>query len=452
MAGRGPRHYPKESPHSRDAHHVKEGPLHALSPNPPSASQLAHQSRLDLEAPPNLMGSHGLSTPPVPLEQKMAAQQAEIQRLVGENQRLAVTHVALRQELAAAQQEIMRLQQNRSANDTEKEQRLNITQVALRQELADSKQEVNKLQETLAAIHAEKDQHLCASMEKSARLEAELKGMEALKVNFDKVRFDREDLIARVEHLSAELKKLPVMDQEIITLRREVDELRQRHQQARMDFELQKKLNLEHVEHQAAMEKSAFAMTREIERLRADLINAERRHHAYLSASTGGSTAVSSFQKSGPAAAAYDNNYGPSQDALKGSSSDNNTAVDISKYGVGVEPSDGRLAKSAASGNADLAGEWSKHAAPNGRSFYYNVATGATQWDIPSTTAAVIDASAVHQRQMLQAGSATPDLNTELTPSQHQQQKPALQQVQQALSPAAVQAAVQSQSGSLGKV
>ncbi|KAI5068574.1 hypothetical protein GOP47_0016919 [Adiantum capillus-veneris] len=444
MAGRGPRHFPKDSPHSRDGHHVKEGPLLVLSPNHSSAPVLSHQSRPDLEAPPNLMGSHGLPTPPLPVEQKMAAQQAEIQRLIGENQRLAVTHVALRQELAAAQQEVMRLQQSRSANDTEKEQRLNITQVALRQELADSKQEVNKLQETLLAVHAEKDQHLRASMEKSARLEAELKGMDVMKADFDKVRLDREELLARLEHLSAELKKIPVMDQEIVTLRREVDELRQRHQQARMDFELQKKLNLEHVEHQQAMEKSAFAMTREIERLRADLVNAERRHHAYLSA-TGGSTAAPSFQKSGPTAAAYDNNYGASQDALKGSSSENKSVVDISKYGVGVEPSDSRLPKMAASVNADQAGDWSKHAAPNGRSFYYNVATGATQWDKPSTAAGAVDANSAHQRQVQQVqGSATPDLNSDLTPSQHQQQ------VQQAVSPAAMQASKQSQSGSLG--
>lgn len=380
----------------------------------------------------------------------MVAQHAEIQRLIGENQRLAVTHVALRQELAAAQQEIKRLQQRRSANDTEKEQRLNITQVALRQELADSKQEVNKLEEALAALRAEKDQHLHATREKLACLEVELKGMESLKADFDKVRFDREELLARVELLSAELRKIPVKDQEIATLKREVDELRQRHQQARIDFELQKKLNLEHVEHQQAMEKTAFTMTREIERLRADLVNAERRHTAYVSASSGGATAAPSLQKSGPPAAAYENSYGASQDALKGSSSENKSAVDISKYGAGGEALDGRLPKPASSMSADLAGEWSKHAAPNGRSFFYNVATGATQWDKPSTTTAGVDANSLHQRQMQQVhGAATPDLNPELTPPQHQQ-KPAPQQVHQSVSPVAVQAAASTHPGNLG--
>ena len=51
--------------------------------------------------------------PPMPplIEEKLATQHAEIQRLLTENQRLAATHIALRQELAAAQQELQRFQQ-----------------------------------------------------------------------------------------------------------------------------------------------------------------------------------------------------------------------------------------------------------------------------------------------------------------------------------------------------
>lgn len=454
MAGRGPRHYPKESPQSRDGHHVKEGARHAISPDPTPITGLSHPPamRLDLEGPPNLMGPHGLQSPPLAIEQKLAAQHAEKQRLIGENQRLAMTHVALRQELAAAQQEIMRLQQSRPINDTEKEQRLNITQVALRQELADSKQEVNKLQEALAAFRAEKDQHLRATMDKYARMEVELKAAESLKGDFEKLRFEREELAARLEHLIGEVKKIPVKDQEIASLKREVDELLQRHQQARMDFEQQKKLNLEHLEQQQAMEKSTFAMTREIERLRAELANADRRQHAYLSASSGG-TAAPSFQKSVQPVGVYENSYGTSQEALKGSSSENKSAANASKYGSGMEASDSLLPKPT-SVNADLSGDWSKHDAPNGRSFYYNVTTGATQWDKPSAMAAGVDANAVHQRQMQQVqGTATQDLNPELAALQHQQQKPALQSqqpAQQSVSPATVPAAQQIQPGNNG--
>lgn len=454
MAGRGPRHYLKEGPQSRDGHHAKEGARLASSPDPPPIPGPTRppSSRLDPEIPPPIMGPHGLQTPPVGIDQKLAAQHAEIQRLLGENQRLAVTHVALRQELAAAQQEIMRLQQSRTANDTEKEQRLTITQVALRQELADSKEEVNRLQEAMTAIRAEKDQQVRANFEKATRMEAELKATESLKGDFEKLRFERDELGARVEHLSAEVRKLPVKDQEMASLKREVDELRQRHQQARMDFELQKKLNLEHLEQQQAMEKNAFTMTREIERLRAELTNAERRQHAYMSASSGGTGAPSALHKSVQPVGAYENNYITSQDPLKGgqgaNSSENKSAVNAAKYGAGMEASEGRQPKPTAS-NTDPAGEWSKHAAPDGRSFYYNVATGATQWDMPSSIASV-DAHALHQRQIQQVqGPSTQDLNPDLaTLQQQQQQKPVMQQqqpAQQTISPAAIQQTAQLQ-------
>lgn len=46
-----------------------------------------------------------------------------------------------------------------------------------------------------------------------------------------------------------------------------------------MDFELQKKLNLERLEQTQAMEKNTFTLTREVERLRAELMSMERRLH-----------------------------------------------------------------------------------------------------------------------------------------------------------------------------
>mgnify|MGYP002775831773 CR=1 FL=1 len=39
--------------------------------------------------------------------------------------------------------------------------------------------------------------------------------------------------------------------------------------------------------------------------------------------------------------------------------------------------------------NPEFTGEWVQHAAPNGKSFYYNAATGATQWNKPSLTSTV---------------------------------------------------------------
>ena len=236
MAGKGPRHEAKDGHRPKEGHYSKDGPRRPTSPGPPHMSGFGRpsSSRLDLDGPVSNIG-HPFSaqTPPMMIEQKLAIQHAEIQRLLGENQRLAVTHVALRQELTAAQQEIMRSYQSRSFGDTEKEQRFTITQVALRQELADAKQEINRLQEALGAIQSEKDQHIRMTAERGAQMEAELKATESLKANFEKLRYERDELVARADHLTAEMKRLPIKDQEIASLKSEVDDLRQRHQQAR---------------------------------------------------------------------------------------------------------------------------------------------------------------------------------------------------------------------------
>jgi chromosome segregation ATPase len=236
MAGKGPRHEAKEGYRLKEGHYSKDGSRRPNSPGPPRLSGFGRpsSSRLDIDGPVSSMGHpFGGPSPPMMIEQKLAIQHAEIQRLLGENQRLAVTHIALRQELTAAQQEIMHSHQSRAFGDTEKEQRFTITQVALRQELAEAKQEINRLQEAMGSVQIEKDQHIRMNLERMAKMEAELKAAEALKANFEQLRYERDELAARADHLTAEMKRLPMKEQEIATLKGEVDDLRQRHQQAR---------------------------------------------------------------------------------------------------------------------------------------------------------------------------------------------------------------------------
>lgn len=425
MAERGPKH------------HSKEGSHRSASPDPPSGPGSARpSSRFDV--PPSSIGPpHGLQGPPMMIE-KLASQHAEIQRLLTENQRLAVTHVALRQELAAAQQEIRRVHEGRTAVDTEKEQRLAITQVALRQELADAKHEVHRLQEAITAIRAEKDQHIRAAVEKVAQMDMELKATEAFKGDFEKIRYEREELAARFEQLTGEVKKLPLKDGEIASLKAEVDELRQKHQQARMDFELQKKISFERLEEKQAMEKNVFTMAREVEKLRMELANAERRAYAAALASSGGTTPA--LHNSMPLVGAYENNYGAQQEVLKHGQNvnrpENKGTVEAAKYGAGMEDfkpgmqaSEDPLSKPTA--NADPAGEWSKHASSNGKPFYYNTVTGATQWDKPLAVAGA-DALALHQRQLQQAqGQTAHDLRPEFASLQQPQSQPQPLQQQQ---------------------
>jgi len=75
-------------------------PQHLRRPHPPGPGMLHHE-------PPGPIMHHGLPPgpfdlmpPPQVMEQKLASQHGEMQRLATENQRLAATHGVLRQELA----------------------------------------------------------------------------------------------------------------------------------------------------------------------------------------------------------------------------------------------------------------------------------------------------------------------------------------------------------------
>ncbi|KAH7279964.1 hypothetical protein KP509_37G045200 [Ceratopteris richardii] len=394
MAGKGPKQDFKDGHHLRENFHSKD----SAHPGPPSGSGPAHP--LETDVPRSMVSGPplGVQPPPVLLEQKVASHQAEIQRLARDNQVLSLTYVTLRQEFAAAQQEILRLHQNRPISDAEKEQRFTVTQVALRQELADAKQEVGRLQEAMAAMQAEKE-HNRLNTERVAQMEAELKNMEALRADFEKLRFERNDLVARLEHMSIELKKLAIKDQEIASLKSEVDEYRQRHQQARMDFELQKKLNLERLEQTQVMEKNIFTLTREVERLRTELVMMERRLHGNYPASNG-----PPIHSSAPPAAAYENNYSSQEEAAK-AGQQNAEASKIKEAGAQGPPTHA----------ADAESGWVTHTASNGKLFYYNTITGATQWNKPSSGA---------ERQV----AMNPGMDPASVPGPQQQAQPVMQQ------------------------
>ena len=147
--------------------------------------------------------------PPMPplIEEKLATQHAEIQRLLTENQRLAATHIALRQELAAAQQELQRFQQ------------------------------------VIGGIHAEKDQQLRGLVEKTGKMEAELRALEPIKAELQRAQLEaqklmgsRQELTTQVQQLTQELHRLRNEAQQVPSLKLEIDGFRQEIQRARYSF------------------------------------------------------------------------------------------------------------------------------------------------------------------------------------------------------------------------
>ncbi|MQM06928.1 hypothetical protein Taro_039758 [Colocasia esculenta] len=182
--------------------------------------------------------------PPEIMEQKLAAQHGEMQKLAHENQRLAATHVALRQELAAAQQELQRLQ----------------TQ--------------------LGVMKAEKEQQMKGLQDKITKMETDLQASESVKVELQQARTEaqnlvavREELISKAQHLTQDLRRCHVDVQQIPAMMSELDALKREYHDCRVTYEYEKKLYSDHLETLQVMERNYVSMSREVQKLRSELAN-----------------------------------------------------------------------------------------------------------------------------------------------------------------------------------
>ncbi|KAJ0986648.1 hypothetical protein J5N97_005004 [Dioscorea zingiberensis] len=164
--------------------------------------------------------------PPEVLEQKLAAQYIEMERLATENQRIAASHSTLRKQLASTQLESHRLQIHMNA----------VNGVA----------GLDPLKADLQQAHAEV-QNLVAS---------------------------RQELILKVQQLNQELQRSHGDAQQIPALMSELESLRQEYEHCRATYEYERKIFTDHYESLQLMEKNYMSMVREVEKLRAELANA----------------------------------------------------------------------------------------------------------------------------------------------------------------------------------
>ncbi|KAF2312301.1 hypothetical protein GH714_032202 [Hevea brasiliensis] len=182
--------------------------------------------------------------PPEVMEQKLAAQHVEMQRLATENQRLAATHGNSRQELAAAQHELQMLHAH------------------------------------TGAIKSEREQQMRGLMDKIAKMETELKAAEPVRLELQQARAEAENLVvarrelmSKVHQLTQDLHRAHADVQQIPVLMSELESLRQEYQRCRVSYDYEKKLFSDHLESLQAMEKNYVTMAREVEKLRLELTN-----------------------------------------------------------------------------------------------------------------------------------------------------------------------------------
>ncbi|XVF18452.1 hypothetical protein REPUB_Repub11eG0022800 [Reevesia pubescens] len=279
MSGRnrGPPPFPMKGPHHAGllppAHELPYA--RGLGPMPPHPSLLdeIRESQFGL-------GPRGLPPHPAIIEERLGAQLQEIQALLADNQRLAATHVALKQELEAAQHELQ------------------------------------QMTHYVESLRVDKDVQMREMYEKSVRLEVDLRGVEAMRAELVKVNADikhlnavRQDLTGQVQVMNQDLARFTSELQKAPALKAEIENVKQELQRARAAIEHEKKGYAENYEHGQVMEKKLISMARELEKLRAEIANAEKRTSA--AGGTGGNPVAGYYANYGNAEAGYTGNTYP---------------------------------------------------------------------------------------------------------------------------------------------
>lgn len=185
------------------------------------------------------------------LEDKLDVQTSDIEKLARENRKLAAAHVTLRQELVAAEKEI----QNARAH--------------------------------IRSIQTESDIQMRVLLDKIVKMEANIEAGEGLKKDLQQAHKeaqalvkDKQELAFQIQQETQELHKTGSDVNNLPNLHAELEDLRKEHQRLRVTFEHEKGMNVEQVEQMKATEMNLIALAREVERLRAEVLNVEKRAYA----------------------------------------------------------------------------------------------------------------------------------------------------------------------------
>ncbi|KAJ4840490.1 hypothetical protein Tsubulata_000412 [Turnera subulata] len=182
------------------------------------------------------------------LQDRIAIQHREIQALLLENQRLVGAHVALKDELALAQRDLLRL--SALAKD----------------------------------VKAERDAQVREVYEKSLKLDAEVRAIDAMSADLVQVKTDLQKLTLHRQELDRELR---FVNDGVAEARREasrvdgvkaeIEALQREIQKGRAAIECEMKNKAINFEQDQIMEKNMILLAQEMEKLRDELANAEKR-------------------------------------------------------------------------------------------------------------------------------------------------------------------------------
>ncbi|CAM0877303.1 unnamed protein product [Alopecurus aequalis] len=189
------------------------------------------------------------------LEDRILSRDQDIQDLLVDNQRFAATHVALQQQLISAQHELRAVS------------------------IAGTK------------ARAEREAELCAIADQAARIEAEARSIAGARAEVDQVHADvrvlagaRNELMDRLQTLRENVGRKQSESAKAENARTQIETMRREIQKGRAAVEFEKKAHADNLQQSKAMEKNMIAVASEIEKLRGDLVNAEKRATAVTTA------------------------------------------------------------------------------------------------------------------------------------------------------------------------
>ncbi|KAM1102396.1 hypothetical protein ACFX2I_011039 [Malus domestica] len=189
---------------------------------------------------------------------------------------LSIHLAALEEQLAVQHREMQRIiAENRLVIDDN---------TLLQRQLADAKDEIHRLGQAIPKIRAEKEAQSRELIERGLKLEADLHATEPLKAEVVQLRAEvhklnnlRQELSSQVQGLTQDVTRLQVENRQLIAMGADIDGMRNELVETRRAYEFERKANEEQVEQKQAMEKNLVSMAREIEKLRAEQLNADRR-------------------------------------------------------------------------------------------------------------------------------------------------------------------------------
>ncbi|KAF6146947.1 hypothetical protein GIB67_036666 [Kingdonia uniflora] len=171
-------------------------------------------------------------------------------------------------------------------------QRLAATHVALNQELTNAQKELRLISSTAINVKGDRDAQIREVFERSLKLEVELRVIDSLneelgqvRVDVQKMKLGRQEMSMELQGIHGEIARVCGDSKQVPVIKAEIESVMEDIRRGRDAIEYEKKVRADNLRQRQAMEKTMNSIASEVEKLRAELADAEKRARAAAAAS-----------------------------------------------------------------------------------------------------------------------------------------------------------------------